>query len=79
MSAVVVLAACGPTGAPPRRGRAVRRDGFAVTEAEAIPLHVQVDPGGGRVVPADPAAFARVAAVVDSRGAQASGLHVVSG
>ena len=37
---------------------------FAVTTAEAVPLHVQVDPGDVRVVPADPAAFARVAAVV---------------
>jgi poly-gamma-glutamate capsule biosynthesis protein CapA/YwtB (metallophosphatase superfamily) len=52
---------------------------FAVTKAEAIPLHVQVDPSDVRVVPADPEVFARVAAVVDSRGGQAAGLQVVHG
>lgn len=52
---------------------------FTVTKAEAIPLHVQVDPGGVRVVPADPAVFARVAAVVGSRGAGVDGLQVVHG
>jgi poly-gamma-glutamate synthesis protein (capsule biosynthesis protein) len=52
---------------------------FAVTRAEAIPLHVQVDPADVRVVPADPEVFARVAAVVDSRGGRAAGLQVVHG
>jgi poly-gamma-glutamate capsule biosynthesis protein CapA/YwtB (metallophosphatase superfamily) len=52
---------------------------FAVTKAEAIPLHLEVDPGSARVVPADAAAFARVSAVVDARGAQAAGLQVVHG
>ena len=50
---------------------------FAVTAAEAVPLHVDVGGGAVRVVPADPAAFDRVAAVLDTRGARADGLAVV--
>jgi poly-gamma-glutamate synthesis protein (capsule biosynthesis protein) len=52
---------------------------FAVSRAEAVPLHLEVDAGSARVVPADPAAFARVTAVVDARGAAAAGLQVVPG
>lgn len=52
---------------------------FAVTTAEAVPLSIRVDPGAVHVVPADPAAFARVAAVVGSRGALTAGLQVVHG
>jgi poly-gamma-glutamate capsule biosynthesis protein CapA/YwtB (metallophosphatase superfamily) len=52
---------------------------FTVTKAEAIPLHLQVDPGDVRVVPADPTAFARVGVIVDARGARAAGLQVVGG
>ena len=52
---------------------------FAVTKAEAVPLHVDVLGGRVAVVPADPAAFARVAEVVGRRGAVAARLAVVHG
>jgi poly-gamma-glutamate synthesis protein (capsule biosynthesis protein) len=52
---------------------------FTVTTAEAIPLHLDVGPGADRVVPADPAAFERVAEVLDRRGAVAAGLGIVHG
>jgi len=52
---------------------------FTVTTAEAIPLHLQVGAGSDQVVPADPAAFARVAAVLARRGAVAAGLRIVPG
>jgi poly-gamma-glutamate synthesis protein (capsule biosynthesis protein) len=52
---------------------------FTVSKAEAIPLHVDVGPTAVRVVPADPASFARTAAVVGRRGAVAAGLTVVAG
>jgi hypothetical protein len=42
-------------------------------------MHVDVEAHDVRVVPADPAAFDRVAAVVNSRGAGAAGLRVVHG
>jgi poly-gamma-glutamate synthesis protein (capsule biosynthesis protein) len=52
---------------------------FRVTTAQAIPLHVDVLAGRVRVDPADPAAFQRVAAVLDRRGAVAAGLEIVPG
>lgn len=57
-----------------------RPDGrFAVTRAEAVPLHVDVVDGRVQVVPADPAAFQRVAEVLARRGAVAAGLGIVPG
>ena len=52
---------------------------FTVTTAEAIPLHLEVGAGADQVVPADPAAFARVAEVLGRRGAVAAGLRIVPG
>jgi len=52
---------------------------FAVTTAEAIPLHLQVGATSDQVVPADPAAVARVSAVLGRRGALAAGLRIVPG
>ena len=52
---------------------------FTVTKAEAVPLHVDVLEGRVRVVPADPAAFQRVAEVLGRRGAVAAGLDIVPG
>jgi len=52
---------------------------FRVTTAQAIPLHVDVLPGRVQVVPADPAAFQRVADVLGRRGAVAAGLDIVPG
>jgi poly-gamma-glutamate capsule biosynthesis protein CapA/YwtB (metallophosphatase superfamily) len=52
---------------------------FRVTTAQAIPLHVDVLPGRVQVVPADPAAFQRVAEVLGRRGAVAAGLDIVPG
>jgi poly-gamma-glutamate capsule biosynthesis protein CapA/YwtB (metallophosphatase superfamily) len=52
---------------------------FTVSRAEAIPLHVDVGPTAVRVVPADPASFARTSAVVGRRGGVAAGLRVVAG
>jgi poly-gamma-glutamate capsule biosynthesis protein CapA/YwtB (metallophosphatase superfamily) len=52
---------------------------FTVTKAEAIPLHVDVLNGRVEVVPADPAAFGRVAEVLGRRGAVAAGLDIVPG
>ena len=52
---------------------------FAVTRAEAVPLHVDVLDGHVEVVPADPAAFQRVAEVLGRRGAVAAGLAIVPG
>jgi poly-gamma-glutamate synthesis protein (capsule biosynthesis protein) len=52
---------------------------FTVTTAEAIPLHLDVGAGADRVIPADPAAFERVAEVLDRRGAVAAGLAIVPG
>ena len=53
---------------------------FTVSKAEAIPLHVDVEVGQGvvRVVPADPASFARTSAVLGRRGAVAAGLRIVA-
>jgi poly-gamma-glutamate synthesis protein (capsule biosynthesis protein) len=52
---------------------------FTVTRAEAVPLRIEVGPGAVHVVPADPETFARVAAVLDRRGAVAAGLGIVPG
>jgi poly-gamma-glutamate capsule biosynthesis protein CapA/YwtB (metallophosphatase superfamily) len=52
---------------------------FTVTKAEAVPLHVDVLGGRVEVVPADPAAFDRVAEVLGRRGAVAAGLEIVPG
>jgi poly-gamma-glutamate synthesis protein (capsule biosynthesis protein) len=52
---------------------------FGVTTAEAVPLHVDVLAGRVEVVPADPAAFQRVAEVLGRRGAVEAGLAVVPG
>ena len=52
---------------------------FRSTTAEAVPLQVEVLTGGVEVVPADAAAFQRVAEVVGRRGAVAAGLAVVHG
>jgi poly-gamma-glutamate capsule biosynthesis protein CapA/YwtB (metallophosphatase superfamily) len=52
---------------------------FAVTRAEAVPLLIERGTDAVRVVPADPATSARVAAVLGARGAVADGLEVVPG
>ena len=52
---------------------------FAVTGAEAIPLHIDLGDDAVRVVPADPATFDRVAEVLGRRGAVEAGLAVVPG
>ncbi|MBJ7454074.1 MAG: CapA family protein [Blastococcus sp.] len=50
---------------------------FAVSEAEAIPLRIEIGADAVRIVPADPESSARIAAVLDRRGAVAAGLEVV--
>jgi hypothetical protein len=52
---------------------------FTVTKAEAVLLHVHVGAGHVRIVPADPDAIQRVAAVLDRREAVAAGLGIVPG
>jgi poly-gamma-glutamate synthesis protein (capsule biosynthesis protein) len=52
---------------------------FRVTTAEAVPLRVDVLDGRVEVVPADAAAFQRVAEVLGRRGAVAAGLDIVPG
>ncbi|TFV53263.1 CapA family protein [Geodermatophilus sp. DF01-2] len=52
---------------------------FTVTRAEAVPLRIDRRPDAVQVVPADPATYERVAAVLDRRGAVADGLGVVPG
>jgi poly-gamma-glutamate synthesis protein (capsule biosynthesis protein) len=52
---------------------------FAVSKAEAVPLHLDVLDGRAQVVPADAEAFQRVAAALDRRGAVAAGLGIVHG
>ncbi len=51
---------------------------FTVSKAEAVPLRIEIGNGGVRIVPADPESFARIAEVLDRRGAVAAGLAVVS-
>ncbi|MBW0117797.1 CapA family protein, partial [Pseudonocardia abyssalis] len=51
--------------------------GFAVTRAEAVPVHIDLDPF--RVVPADPATRDRVSEVLGRRGAMQDGLGIGGG
>ncbi len=50
---------------------------FTVSEAEAVPLRIEIGDDGVRIVPADPESFARIAGVLDRRGAVDAGLEVV--
>ena len=52
---------------------------FTVTAAEAVPLQIVVGEGAVTVQPADAETAARVAAVLDARGAVAAGLSIVPG
>jgi poly-gamma-glutamate capsule biosynthesis protein CapA/YwtB (metallophosphatase superfamily) len=52
---------------------------FTVSRAEAVPLRIEIGEGAVRIVPADPESAARIAAVLDRRGAVAAGLEVVPG
>ena len=50
---------------------------FTVTAAEAVPLQIELGADAVTVRPADPATHARVAEVLDRRGAVAAGLSIV--
>jgi len=50
---------------------------FTVSNAEAVPLRIEIGADAVRIVPADPESAARIAAVLDRRGAVAAGLEVV--
>lgn len=52
---------------------------FTVSRAEAVPLRIETGADAVRIVPADPESSARIAAVLDRRGAVAAGLEVVPG
>jgi poly-gamma-glutamate synthesis protein (capsule biosynthesis protein) len=52
---------------------------FTVTQAEAVPLRIELGADAVQVLPADPETFARVGEVLDSRGAVAAGLDIVPG
>ena len=52
---------------------------FAVTRAEAVPVAIELGADAVRLVPADPATYDRVTAVLDARGAVADGLRIVPG
>lgn len=52
---------------------------FVVSKAEAVPLRIEIGADAVRIVPADPESAARIAAVLDRRGAEAAGLEVVPG
>jgi poly-gamma-glutamate synthesis protein (capsule biosynthesis protein) len=52
---------------------------FAVSKAEAVPLHLDVLDGRAEVAPADAEAFARVSEVLGRRGAVSAGLSIVPG
>ena len=52
---------------------------FAVSRAEAVPVRIDLGEDAVRLLPADPATAARVAAVLDARGAVAAGLEIVPG
>jgi poly-gamma-glutamate synthesis protein (capsule biosynthesis protein) len=58
-----------------------RGDGgrFAVTRAEAVPVRIDLGADAVRVVPADPVARDRIAAVLGRRGAFDSGLEITTG
>ncbi|WP_091769554.1 CapA family protein [Blastococcus aurantiacus] len=50
---------------------------FTVSQAQAVPLRIEIGADAVRIVPADPQSSARIAGVLDSRGAVAAGLEVV--
>ena len=52
---------------------------FAVSKAEAVPLRIEIGADAVRIVPADPESAARIAGVLDRRGAVAAGLEAVPG
>jgi capsule synthesis protein PGA_cap len=52
---------------------------FAVSLAEAVPVRIDLGADAVRLLPADPATAARVAGVLDARGAVAAGLRIVPG
>ncbi|WP_166520987.1 CapA family protein [Modestobacter roseus] len=52
---------------------------FAVTQAEAVPVRIEVGADAVTLVPADPVSADRITAVLDARGAVADGLRVVTG
>ena len=52
---------------------------FTVSRAEAVPLRIELGEDAVRIVPADPESFARIAGVLDRRGAVAAGLDIVPG
>jgi poly-gamma-glutamate synthesis protein (capsule biosynthesis protein) len=52
---------------------------FTVSEAEAVPLRIEIGDDGVRIVPADPESFARIGEVLGRRGAVDAGLEVVPG
>lgn len=52
---------------------------FTVSQAEAVPVRIDVGAEEVRLVPADPESAARIGAVLDSRGAVAAGLSIVPG
>ncbi len=52
---------------------------FTVSKAEAVPLRIEIGDDAVRIVPADPESAARIAGVLDRRGAVAAGLEVVPG
>ncbi|WP_409330617.1 CapA family protein [Trujillonella humicola] len=50
---------------------------YGVVLAEAVPVTIELGADAVRVVPAGPEAYARIAAVLDARGAVADGLRIV--
>jgi poly-gamma-glutamate synthesis protein (capsule biosynthesis protein) len=50
---------------------------FTVSKAEAVPLRIEIGADAVRIVPADPVSAARIAGVLDRRGAAAAGLELV--
>lgn len=52
---------------------------FTVSQAEAVPVRIDVGAEEVRLVPADPESAARIGAVLDDRGAVAAGLAIVPG
>ncbi|MGY2081988.1 CapA family protein [Modestobacter sp. SYSU DS0657] len=52
---------------------------FTVSQAEAVPVRIELGTDAVTLVPADPVSTARITAVLDARGAVADGLRVVPG
>ncbi|MCZ2807305.1 CapA family protein [Modestobacter sp. VKM Ac-2983] len=52
---------------------------FTVSQAEAVPVRIEVAVDAVRLVPADPESAARIGGVLDDRGAVAAGLAIVPG